>query len=165
MEVERIGGGGEARSTGNGAAQVDRRRACVRDYQFLPHPDLLKAFDFVPKLYGRGGVNMKKIVDQCEGKVRLRGRGSRHLEFGGLEARMKLKLYLSCTTQESLEMCHQMVLGLLERLESEFRSFCRNDTGIELIRKHGAFSKLFVCSKARGRGVGRKAQAPPKEVL
>ena len=112
--------------------------ACVCEYSFIPHPVILDAFDFVPKLYGRGGINMKEINEACGGKIRLRGRGSRYYELGGLEAPMNLKLYLSCSNPTSFDVGHRMVLELLGKLDAEFERFCRNSKGSKLISKHGA---------------------------
>eukprot|EP00425_Heterocapsa_triquetra_P006392 CAMPEP_0195157288 /NCGR_PEP_ID=MMETSP0448-20130528/185088_1 /TAXON_ID=66468 /ORGANISM="Heterocapsa triquestra, Strain CCMP 448" /LENGTH=456 /DNA_ID=CAMNT_0040196081 /DNA_START=32 /DNA_END=1399 /DNA_ORIENTATION=- len=40
-------------------------------------------FDLVPRLIGRGGANMRRIADKTQAKIRIRGRGSGHLEVDG----------------------------------------------------------------------------------
>ena len=102
-----------------------RVAAVVSEFMFLPKQEHLQAFEFVPKLYGREGQNMKTIAQSCNGKVRLRGRGSRFLEIGNCEAPMPLRLYLSCPTRENFEVGQRNLLRLLERLEKEFLRFCR----------------------------------------
>ncbi|CAE7344719.1 khdc4, partial [Symbiodinium natans] len=125
-------------------------------YEFAPHPEILTAFEFVPKLYGRKGVNMKTIADSCGGKVRLRGRGSRFLEKDGFEADMDLKLYLSCQTRENLLVGHRLVLDLLERIEADFQRFCRQGEAIALMSSYGLPPKLegksvlYLLSNSKG---------------
>ncbi|CAE7153146.1 unnamed protein product, partial [Symbiodinium necroappetens] len=95
---------------GNGSRKKQKKRngaAFVCEYSLIPRQEILEAFEFVPKLYGRStadranvslhsfhemlgtypctGKNMKDIAASCGGKVRLRGRGSRYYELGGLE--------------------------------------------------------------------------------
>eukprot|EP00913_Durusdinium_trenchii_P008609 g8083.t2 len=98
----------------------------VAEYTLLVPEEHLTAFGFTPKLYGRNGENMKKIVAACGGKakVRLRGQGSGFLEFRKREAQMPLHLYLSCPTRECYEVGHSEVKQLLKRLEMKFHRFC-----------------------------------------
>ncbi|CAE7670604.1 unnamed protein product [Symbiodinium sp. CCMP2456] len=143
---------------GNGSRKKQKKRngaAFVCEYSLIPRQEILEAFEFVPKLYGRTGKNMKDIAASCGGKVRLRGRGSRYYELGGLEAPMNLKLYLSCASQKSFEVGHKMVLDLFRRLESEFLRFGSRD-GKAIVSKYGAprrsdgKSSLFTFSISRG---------------
>lgn len=148
--------------------------AFVCEYSLIPRQEILEAFEFVPKLYGRTGKNMKDIAASCGGKVRLRGRGSRYYELGGLEAPMNLKLYLSCASQKSFEVGHKMVLDLFRRLESEFLRFCSRD-GKAIVSKYGAprrsdgKSSLFTFSISRGvsraacPGIGSRQSRSPWE--
>jgi len=148
--------------------------AFVCEYSLIPRQEILEAFEFVPKLYGRTGKNMKDIAASCGGKVRLRGRGSRYYELGGLEAPMSLKLYLSCASQKSFEVGHKMVLDLFRRLESEFLRFCSRD-GKAIVSKYGAprrsegKSSLFTFSISRGvsraacSGIGSRQSRSPWE--
>ena len=64
-----------------GAARGPRRpaRLWVHIYLHMQAQD----FDLVPMLIGRGGCNMRKIADKTAAKVRIRGRGSGHLEIDG----------------------------------------------------------------------------------
>jgi len=127
-----------AGSRGSRKKQKKRNGAAfVCEYSLIPRQEILEAFEFVPKLYGRTGKNMKDIAASCGGKVRLRGRGSRYYELGGLEVG------------------HKMVLDLFRRLESEFLRFCSRD-GKAIVSKYGAprrsegKSSLFTFSISRG---------------
>merc|ERR1712136_283880 len=37
-------------------------------------------FELVPRLIGRGGAHMRAVAEACQGKVRIRGRGSGYME-------------------------------------------------------------------------------------
>jgi len=54
-------------------------RLWVHIYLHMKAPD----FDLVPMLIGRGGCNMRKIAEQTESKIRIRGQGSGHKEIDG----------------------------------------------------------------------------------
>ena len=50
------------------------------------------------RILGKGGNNMRRIAEDCNAKVRLRGIGSGFLEGAeGKEANMPLQLNVSCT--------------------------------------------------------------------
>ena len=40
----------------------------------------MDGFDLVPWLIGRRGLNLRKIAEATDSKIRVRGRGSGHLE-------------------------------------------------------------------------------------
>eukprot|EP00931_Biecheleriopsis_adriatica_P081435 TRINITY_DN54764_c0_g1_i1.p2 TRINITY_DN54764_c0_g1~~TRINITY_DN54764_c0_g1_i1.p2 ORF type:complete len:126 (-),score=24.87 TRINITY_DN54764_c0_g1_i1:22-399(-) len=85
----------------------------------------LMKFRFVPALYGEGGSVMKAIAQACRGKLRVRGKGSRHLEGSRKkEAPIPLQLSLSCKCHEDLKIGHAMVLDVINELEARFEVFC-----------------------------------------
>ena len=55
-------------------------------------------FCLVKRILGKGGNNMRRIAEDCNAKVRLRGIGSGFLEGAeGKEANMPLQLNVRCT--------------------------------------------------------------------
>lgn len=54
-------------------------RLWVHIYLHMKAPD----FDLVPMLIGRGGCNMRRIAEQTDSKIRIRGQGSGHKEIDG----------------------------------------------------------------------------------
>merc|ERR1719401_2921706 len=59
-------------------------------------------FCLVKRILGKAGNNMRRIAEDCNAKVRLRGIGSGFLEGSdGKEASMPLQLNVSCTEFES----------------------------------------------------------------
>ncbi|CAJ1441732.1 unnamed protein product [Effrenium voratum] len=111
---------GKAKRSRGAAKKKSKAAGVVAEFLLLPKSEELQAFEFVPKLYGRSGTNMKRIARSCQGKVRLRGRGSRYLEVHNREAPMPLRLYLSCPDRDSFEVGNRHVVTLLKRLEKEF---------------------------------------------
>eukprot|EP00747_Dinoflagellata_sp_TGD_P038703 gnl/TRDRNA2_/TRDRNA2_139831_c1_seq1.p1 gnl/TRDRNA2_/TRDRNA2_139831_c1~~gnl/TRDRNA2_/TRDRNA2_139831_c1_seq1.p1 ORF type:complete len:253 (+),score=29.27 gnl/TRDRNA2_/TRDRNA2_139831_c1_seq1:67-759(+) len=84
------------------------------------------AFEVVPRLIGRDGVNMKQIAKACQGKVRIRGRGSRFREksIGGREANLPLQVALSCLNDKDFEKGRELLTDLLNRTEVAYKQFC-----------------------------------------
>merc|ERR1712137_103262 len=82
-------------------------------------------FDPVPPLLGRAGCNMKKIIDASGGKVRVRGRGSGHLERGE-EAQTPLMVAVSAPADNpgAFRLAVQMTLQILEGIEDRYKGFC-----------------------------------------
>lgn len=105
-----------------------RRRAKPRicgSFKFAISAEKVADFELVPKLIGRNGTNMKKIAQRCNGKLRIRGRGSGYCE--GPERRevdLPLQLALSCPSAEDLSLGKQLVLGLLDQLASLYAQYC-----------------------------------------
>ncbi|CAE8712944.1 unnamed protein product [Polarella glacialis] len=86
-------------------------------------------FDLVPRLIGRQGHNTRSIAKISDGKVRIRGRGSQHLEpcsgSGGLqEADVPLQITLSTQSREGFELGKAELQTLLEGITSHFTRYC-----------------------------------------
>lgn len=84
----------------------------------------LEEFQFVPRFIGLSGCNTKAIASTCNGKVRLRGRGSGHFEAGGKEANISLQVALSCGSVKEHQTGDAMLRDLLDRIAEEYRIFC-----------------------------------------
>merc|ERR1711907_106499 len=68
--------------------------------QFHLHMDV-PGFDLVPRIIGRGGCNTKRIFDASGAKIRVRGRGSGHIELRtNAEATVPLMVAVSCGTKD-----------------------------------------------------------------
>lgn len=83
-------------------------------------------FQLVPHLIGRGGCRLRSIAKACKGKIRIRGRGSGHVEGPkGEEANIPLQVVLSCASAEDYLLgCH--LLGeVLDRMEVRFAQHCQ----------------------------------------
>eukprot|EP00439_Symbiodinium_sp_Y106_P016979 s3412_g2.t1 len=82
-------------------------------------------FCLVKRLLGKAGCNMRGIADDCNAKVRLRGRGSGYLEGStGLEADMPLHLHVSCVTFAEYAAAVKKVASLLQDLHQHYRRYC-----------------------------------------
>ncbi|CAK0821896.1 unnamed protein product [Prorocentrum cordatum] len=107
------------------SASLRRRRGGARekryttDFVFVGFDrDSHADFELVPRLIGRGGCNVRAIAAACEGKVRVRGRGSGHREEareGGppAEADVPLQIALSCRDSCAFEAGKELLLELL----------------------------------------------------
>jgi len=87
-------------------------------------------FELVPRLIGRGGANMRDIAKACDGKVRIRGRGSGHREqqkgrSSLEEADVPLQIALSCRDKDSFEEGRKRLLSLLQFISMHFERYCR----------------------------------------
>lgn len=83
-----------------------------------------RGFELNKKIIGRGGCNMKAIFDATGAKVRLRGRGSGHLE-GGREAPVPLMLAVTCIGSVStFRTAIKMAVEVLRRVEAQFHATC-----------------------------------------
>eukprot|EP00418_Pyrodinium_bahamense_P033721 CAMPEP_0179156204 /NCGR_PEP_ID=MMETSP0796-20121207/76141_1 /TAXON_ID=73915 /ORGANISM="Pyrodinium bahamense, Strain pbaha01" /LENGTH=515 /DNA_ID=CAMNT_0020857771 /DNA_START=10 /DNA_END=1557 /DNA_ORIENTATION=+ len=93
---------------------------------YLSEDMLRPGFELNKKIIGHSGSCTKGIFDATGAKVRLRGRGSKHLE-GGREA--PVHLMLAVTTEkgelESFREAFRMAIELLRDVERRFLSFCR----------------------------------------
>mmetsp|Transcript_48812 Transcript_48812/g.129372 ORF Transcript_48812/g.129372 Transcript_48812/m.129372 type:complete len:402 (-) Transcript_48812:207-1412(-) len=82
-------------------------------------------FELVPRLIGRGGAHMRAVAEACQGKVRIRGRGSGYMEQqkGGkppAEAGVPLQIVVSCTEKGHLEEGKRRLQTLLQNLSLHF---------------------------------------------
>eukprot|EP00928_Gymnodinium_smaydae_P029957 TRINITY_DN22410_c0_g1_i1.p1 TRINITY_DN22410_c0_g1~~TRINITY_DN22410_c0_g1_i1.p1 ORF type:complete len:594 (-),score=100.77 TRINITY_DN22410_c0_g1_i1:258-2039(-) len=83
-------------------------------------------FDLVPMLIGRGGQNLRKIADQTGAKLRVRGRGSGHLEVDG-KYEAPTPLMVAVTTElkdrDGFRSAIELTLQELRGVERRFRDF------------------------------------------
>lgn len=88
---------------------------------------LVKGFDMSKKIIGHGGQNTRRIYELTGAKIRLRGRGSGHLEEDGREAPVHLMLAVTTTLQQqdSFALAVAMSLELLQTLAEKWSSFCK----------------------------------------
>lgn len=71
-------------------------RLCAHIHLHMRSP----GFDLVPMLIGKGGQNMRKIAEATGAKLRVRGRGSGHLEVQG-KREAPTPLMLAVTTEKN----------------------------------------------------------------
>ena len=86
-----------------------------------------KEFDLVPRLIGRGGVHMKTIALAYDAKLRVRGKGSGHLEVNGkTEAPVPLMLTVSANKKdhESFQKAVNLAIEHLRNTELQYKDFC-----------------------------------------
>eukprot|EP00930_Biecheleria_cincta_P026583 TRINITY_DN1871_c0_g1_i1.p1 TRINITY_DN1871_c0_g1~~TRINITY_DN1871_c0_g1_i1.p1 ORF type:complete len:624 (-),score=98.87 TRINITY_DN1871_c0_g1_i1:588-2459(-) len=91
----------------------------------------LEGFDLVPRLIGRGGCNMRKIAEATGAKVRIRGRGSGHLEIEG-NAEAPTPLMVAVTTDHAdpamFKKAIEMIIRELKAVEGRFNAFCQKQS-------------------------------------
>lgn len=84
-------------------------------------------FCLVKRILGKAGNNMRRIADDCNAKVRLRGIGSGFLEGSdGTEANMPLQLNVSCTDYTDYVAAVDQVSRLLKDLYKHYRRYARS---------------------------------------
>ncbi|CAJ1390704.1 unnamed protein product [Effrenium voratum] len=84
-------------------------------------------FCLVKRILGKAGNNMRRIADECNAKVRLRGIGSGFLEGSdGCEANMPLQLNVSCTDYSDYVAAVDQVASLLKDLYKHYRRYARS---------------------------------------
>jgi hypothetical protein len=116
-------------SSGRGGGGRDRRFTCKFIFGGFD-VDRDADFELVPRLIGRGGVNMRNIARACDGKVRIRGRGSGHQEQQKgsrvlVEADVPLQIALSCKDSACYEEGRRQVFALLDFIAIHFERYCR----------------------------------------
>eukprot|EP00435_Cladocopium_sp_Y103_P015952 s215_g3.t3 len=110
------------------ARGMSKQKKKKKYYKFWCHfylePSMLcPGFDVNKKIIGHGGANTRLIFQQTGAKVRLRGRGSRHLE-GEREAPVHLMLAVTSSNQQNFLHAVDMSSQLLHRVTSTFPDFC-----------------------------------------
>lgn len=84
-------------------------------------------FCLVKRILGKGGNNMRRIAEEFNAKIRLRGIGSGFLEGADkTEANMPLQLNVSCVTFEEYCGAVQHVETLLTELYKHYRRYARS---------------------------------------
>ena len=99
------------------------RRLWVHIFLFKHHAD----FDLVPVLIGRQGVHMSKIFTATGAKLRIRGRGSGHLEVDGKkEAPVPLQVAVTVNKGEPshFKKAVDMVVVQLLEVTEHYKQFC-----------------------------------------
>lgn len=100
------------------------RRLWVHFHLHMQSP----GFDLVAGLIGRGGSRVRAIADATGAKVRIRGRGSGHLEVDGVsEAPAPLMVAVTSDHDNGLgfRRAVAMVLSELQSSEQRYRAFCK----------------------------------------
>lgn len=85
-----------------------------------------QSFRAAKVLIGRGGQNMRRISEVTNAKLRVRGRGSGHLE--GPDAREstdQLMCCISCPDREGYELAKSQALAVFEQMFDSYREHCR----------------------------------------
>mmetsp|Transcript_46660 Transcript_46660/g.107822 ORF Transcript_46660/g.107822 Transcript_46660/m.107822 type:complete len:458 (+) Transcript_46660:49-1422(+) len=105
-------------------------------------------FDLVPMIIGRGGCNTRNIADQTGAKIRVRGKGSGHLEAATRrEAPTPLMLVVATEADNSdgFFKAIELSVQLLRRVESRYVEHCKR-TGSSLINP--AFTIGPLCDES-----------------
>jgi len=82
------------------------------------------SFQLVPRLIGKNGHNMKRIVDRCDIKIRIRGRGSGFEENRGQEADVPLQMMVRADEEEHFRIGLSMLLQQLNTMATRFAAYC-----------------------------------------
>jgi len=105
-------------------------RSCRRPARLWIHIYLhmqAPGFELVPMLIGRGGRNMRKIAEATSAKIRIRGRGSGHLEIDG-KFEAPTPLMVAVTTDRldvtAFRGAIEMTIVELRRVADRFEAFC-----------------------------------------
>jgi hypothetical protein len=119
-----------------------------------------KEFQVVRRLIGSKGSNMKKIVQQTEAKLRLRGVGSGYFEGSSQkESSEPLQLCISCCKIEGYKTAVRLVEELLKRVYEEYRQFC-HENGLPIPDLQISLSENPVMTTPRGGASGMQADSP-----
>eukprot|EP00747_Dinoflagellata_sp_TGD_P088626 gnl/TRDRNA2_/TRDRNA2_164072_c0_seq1.p1 gnl/TRDRNA2_/TRDRNA2_164072_c0~~gnl/TRDRNA2_/TRDRNA2_164072_c0_seq1.p1 ORF type:complete len:200 (-),score=34.08 gnl/TRDRNA2_/TRDRNA2_164072_c0_seq1:304-903(-) len=102
---------------------------------YISEQMLVKGFDLVKKIIGHGGCNTKSIYEATGAKLRVRGRGSGHLE-GRSEASVHLMLAVGTdgAACKNFEMAIERCVELLKHTETRFEHHCHR-AGISKIQR------------------------------
>jgi len=129
-EGGKVGEEEEGRSEATDAEREARRvwrrpaaRLWAHIFLHKRHPD----FPLVPMLIGRGGRNMSNIFCATNAKLRIRGKGSGHLEVDGRkEARVPLMVAVTANKMdlEGFRRAVEMTIERLREVAEHFKQFC-----------------------------------------
>jgi len=118
-----------------------------------------KEFQVARRLIGSKGSNMKKIVQQTEAKLRLRGVGSGYFEGSSQkESSEPLQLCISCCKIEGYKMAVRLAEDLLKRVYDEYRQYC-HENALPIPDLQISLSENPVMTSPRGGG-GPQADFP-----
>lgn len=77
-------------------------------------------------LIGRGGANMRQIAEETGAKLRVRGKGSGHLEGVAMkESTDPLMLCISCPEKEGYDQAKNAVTSLFHNMFEQYAAHCR----------------------------------------
>jgi len=119
-----VAGSAKVRACGGGGRRARHPKLCCHFY--LDENMLHSGFDLNKKLIGHGGANTKKIFQATAAKLRLRGRGSGHVEERGREAPVHLMLAVTSEIgqEKKFLVALESAAELLERVTSRYRDPC-----------------------------------------
>jgi len=102
--------------------QREKRFSC----HFLVHMEDA-GFGVVSKLIGHHGKNMRKIAQVADAKVRVRGRGSGHIEANGVEADVPMMIALTTarSNEGGFRKAFAMTLDLLRDAAPRYADYCQ----------------------------------------
>jgi len=139
--------GGSPDGRGGAAGMKGTRKYTCR---FLIGIENDKEFQVARRLIGSKGSNMKKIVQQTDAKLRLRGVGSGYFEGSGQkESSEPLQLCISCTSAEGYKTAVRLTEDLLKKVHDEYRQFC-NENGLQVPDLQINLSENRMMSSPRG---------------
>mmetsp|Transcript_10804 Transcript_10804/g.20978 ORF Transcript_10804/g.20978 Transcript_10804/m.20978 type:complete len:668 (+) Transcript_10804:105-2108(+) len=114
-------------STAPGMGTVARGTRRTRLWAHIHLHMMVPGFDLVPRLIGRKGCNMRKIAESTGAKIRIRGRGSGHLEIDG-QFEAPTPLMVAVTTdkmdEDGFRAAVAQTIEELKNVEIRFRHFC-----------------------------------------
>jgi hypothetical protein len=113
-----------------------------------------KDFQVARRIIGAKGANMKRIVNQTEAKLRLRGQGSGYFEGANqTESQEPLQLCVSCTSAEGYKTAVGQAEELIKRVYDEYRAFC-HERGLpqQLLNINLSENQLVYSSSKAGGG-------------
>lgn len=120
------GGGMPSTPPTSGSKQGHVKGARKYTCRFLIGIENDKEFQVARRLIGSKGSNMKRIVQQTDAKLRLRGQGSGYFEGSGQkESSEPLQLCISCTNLDGYKTAVRQTEDLLKRVHEEYKEFCR----------------------------------------
>ena len=96
------------------------------------HPQDVR-FEMIPVFIGKDGINMKKIFHETGAKVRIRGKGSKHLEVHG-KKEAPVPLMVAVTVEEgdmvNFKAAVDMTVVQLLEVAERYKQFCRHRGGL-----------------------------------
>lgn len=149
------GGGMPSTPPTSGSKQGARKYTC----RFLIGIENDKEFQVARRLIGSKGSNMKRIVQQTDAKLRLRGQGSGYFEGSGQkESSEPLQLCISCTNLDGYKTAVRQTEDLLKRVHEEYKEFCR-EKGLPIPDLQIQLSENQLIYSPRGGAQGAAPQA------
>jgi hypothetical protein len=124
----------------------------------------VSGFDLVPRLIGRGGCNMRRIANETNAKIRIRGRGSGHLEVDGKsEAPTPLMVAVTSDLQDPSGFKAAIVSTLkeLQACEQRYLVFCQRQN----LTHEGACFSIGLLSEPAREGLGDVIAGIPQSGL